>query len=716
MEWNIFNDWIDISLYQQMKDLVFRTSKKSDKYVLKRENEHFELFSDEPGQSAEEEYGLNYPGEILERIGERREITQKQVRALGLELAKTKNLQEDDMFIGEQLPTFLKKMDSTLGRQDPFFLAIRYLMDEKKKKDFYEDFIYYPFQSLAEMLLALSILPEDDRLWMSLQSKINTQLGKKREISVYENSRVYVWLVQHFQFRVRDYRKKDMDAIKYLMKLPFVNAACSSQAVRNKLFANGYSKEEIYFLNYLIIQKVCLPHMVSTSSITGEKLAIEVCRCFLDAEKEYPPQAYSLCSHLCSFYKHFKIKVNGSEGILDILADGVTVKNIPVFRVLYPHIGEKENLKNWKRLNLTDRKWDEIYSLLPLEEYDGCVTETLQVETDAGRMRGILARYRELTGKDYTERFWERYEYYWRDMYRRLCEFGIFPVVEMMRLFLEEYSQDAIAAKEKWQSMSMYMRDYMEHIQSYEAYGMMELLVNAAGISDDVELFHVTELLKSCFDNVKSGWHYNNTWKLDIIRPFLEVEEHQKLFSWIEEYIFQYHTKDYKKFLVHVLINEDNLLWLPKEDARTIYIAIQGETEEKSDSGKLRSLYLTEEECEKICSQEKFLQERKDLKEKMEELKELKGSFNNLIAKSRLQEGQFKKIKDFIFRCSYKVTNDAELMAASYIRALFTRDKVLLYTTREMGELFQLLSLLYTQGKVDLCSIKEYISKVEEKE
>lgn len=715
MEWNIFDEWVDEELYRQMSDLIFRTSTKRDKYALKKTNMDYELFEGEPGQSAEDAYGLNYPGEILERLGEHREITKKQVRSLGLALARSRNLQDDNMFIDDQLPAFMKKMQGMLGKNDLFFLGIRYLMEEKAGKDAYEKLISYPFQELSEILFALSVLPKDDGIWMAVKGKLNERLGKERKISVYENSKAYIWLAQNFQFRMKEYRKKDMDAVKALMKLPFVSISGSGQAVKEKLLANGYSEEELYFLNYTMFENVHLQGTVGTSSITAEKLAIETCRYYLNAEREWPMQIYALCSRLCAFYRSFAVKVNGREGILDTLAEMVTIKNVPSFQVLYPYTEKKENLRQWKRIDLTEHKWDSIYPWLPLQEYDECVTETLEAETDAAKIRGMLARYQEMTGKDFTQRFWDSYEYGYKKLFCHLCEYGAFSVVEMMKQFLEENRQDSDTAKKKWKSIAWYLSRYMERIQSYEAYAMLELLIDEAGISDILKPFSVTELLRGCFVE-DSSWRYRHIWKLEIFRPFLDAEEHQKLFSWIEEYIFQYHTGYYEKFLLQVLSKEDHLLWFPKEEARAIYLELQGKTGVYAETEELRRLYLTEEERETLRNREKMREERKEMKQKLEERKLLKRQFARMVAGSRKKEGQFHKIIDFLHQYSYRTREETEMIAVSYLRSLFMRERVVLYAAEDMRDLCRLFSTLYANGKMDLETIKEFISKVEEAE
>ena len=68
---------------------------------MRKEKEN-DLFYGAYKQSLEEEYGLYYPGEVLERMKEHRSMTKPVYRALGLALAKSDYLQEKCMFNGTQ--------------------------------------------------------------------------------------------------------------------------------------------------------------------------------------------------------------------------------------------------------------------------------------------------------------------------------------------------------------------------------------------------------------------------------------------------------------------------------------------------------------------------------------------------------------------------------------------------------------------------------------
>ena len=706
MEWKIFEERLDIPLYRQMEELVYLTSTKEDKYQRRQENERYALFGESTEKTMEEAYGLHYPGEVLERLWERREVTAKELKALGFALAKTKNLQEEGLFIGNQLPVFLKKLYAL--PEDAFLLGIRYLLEEREKKQFYEALFSYPYEEIAEILFVLSILPEDDDFWETVKKKLNAKLGTDREISVYENSGVYQYLVQNFQFRMKGYRKKDLDVLKYLMRLPFGSICGSGRLAGEKLMENGYASEEAAYLNYFLIRETNLPGRIDTDSITAEKLAIEVCRQFLSAEREYPDLAYELCSQLCAAYHSFEVKVQGFAGITDVLAEEIEVKNVKAFQVLYPY-SDKSGKEHWKRLRLTDSKWDVLYSVLEKKKYDECVLETLEWETDGKKLAESLTHYRELTGTDYRKRFWEQEHWKQLTVFRHLAEPGLIPVTGLMEQFLAEYQMDEKTAVDKWKNMLYYLYSYMKGIQSQESYAMLECYVKEMGIRDIANAFSVTELLEGCFKNIYSN--YSRYCELDLFRPFLEPEEHRHFFTWLDDYVFQNYTEYYQSFVFHILSREENLLWFPKEEAQAVYSGLREKLGDQKMPSILRKIYMTEEEQQKLKDMEELLEERRALKKQLDKIRDMKAAFSKMIAGSRKKAGQFLKILAFV---NYSDLEEAEDSAVSYLRSLFRRGQVYLYNAEDMGELTGLLSKLYACGKLELKEEKKFVNEVEE--
>lgn len=125
--------YVDISLLQQMKHLLFTLSSEDKQFTERQRNSLFG--QDVPVSPMEEQYGLNYPGEVLERYEERCGGGERQMRAIMLALAEGKNFLEGSMFVGRQLEQFLRKV--RLRAEGDFYLSCALFLfrikREKKK-------------------------------------------------------------------------------------------------------------------------------------------------------------------------------------------------------------------------------------------------------------------------------------------------------------------------------------------------------------------------------------------------------------------------------------------------------------------------------------------------------------------------------------------------------------------------------------------------------
>lgn len=119
MQLTSLGQYVDISLLVQMKHLLFKLSSEDKQFTERQRNSLFGQCV--PVSSMEEQYGLNYPGEVLERYEERCGGGERQMRAIMLALAEGKNLLEDSMFVGRQLEQFLRKV--RLRAEEDFYLS-----------------------------------------------------------------------------------------------------------------------------------------------------------------------------------------------------------------------------------------------------------------------------------------------------------------------------------------------------------------------------------------------------------------------------------------------------------------------------------------------------------------------------------------------------------------------------------------------------------------
>lgn len=711
MEWKIFEPLIDETLYVQMKELIYLSCTMEDKYRRKQAQEAFELFKKTASTSLKETYGLSYPGEVLERLGEHREITPKEIRTLGLALARTKELQENSMFVENQLSVFLRRLYALPMEKDPFLLCIRYILDDKNKTSYYNTLLQYAYTSVAEILAVLSFFPQDDAIWDRVKGRLNELLGKKRQISVQENLSVYVYLSQHFYFQMKGYRKKDLEVLKYLMRLPFSSVLGSGKLTEQKLKENGYDSMEILFLNCILLHEVKHSERIAVYSITAEKLAIEFCRQVLDAQQEYPEPFYEFCSTLCRIYKSFSPKVQGYEDLPTALGPLVKIKNVKSFFVLHPYMNDTDR-SHWMQIDLTDSKWDVLCGKLPTEKYDLCVTETLEAEQDTEKLKNSIFHYRELTGNDYTNRFWEERSWKNRSIFEHLVNKEVLPVANLMDAFLTEYLEDEKKAVDKWKNMVWYLHAYCKKVKHLTAYQVMERYTERIGVADLSHIFAAKEIWESCFKR-NDGYCRKNQYEMDLIREFLTPEQHQKLFSWIDAYIFQYHTEQYRVFLLHVLSQEKNLLWLPKEDATDIFQYLGDVIGEFELPTQLRKIYLSEQEQEELKRRELLKKEEQENRKLRQELKEIRDAFSVIVAKTRKKAGQFQKIDIFLKNCRHKHALGQYI--ASYLRDYFAREPVYLYEPQDLEDLVSLLTFLYCEKRMQLKEIKDIFCRVEER-
>lgn len=709
MEGKVLEQWFDIPLFSQMYEMIYQLSQKKEKYNIRKENERYALFPFECKESLEDIYDFRYPGEVLERLSEKTQVTKKQLRSLGLALGMTCSLQEENMFVGTQKTSFFKCLRECSKEDDPYILGIRYLLEENRKAELYSRILSYPFKEIEEILFVLWILPEDKNVWEQVKNTLNDCLGINRKISVFENAEVYLWITEHLQEKMNGYRKKDMDSLKYLIRLPFVNAAGSNR-LQEKLADNGYSIEEIRFLNMEMIWKTRLQEKIQRDSITAEKIALDVCRIFLGSKKKYPTPVYQLCDDLCSYYTNFSIKINGWENIFEALGQDLEVCNITSYKLLYGYKNKRHAEEKWKYIDLTDPVWIPLYEWMDRKEFEECVALTL-AEKEYGKeeLECYLKNYQKITGKEYLQHFWEKEDYMLHNVFERLSEWMVLDPVSLIQQLLEEYRSDKEKTVEKWHMMTFYLKKYMNSIKNAAAFEMLKLLIHEFGVSEECFLFPLAKIVRNslCLDSYDIRHK-----RLNLYRPFLGVEEHRMLFLWAEELVFFENPELYPKFLYEVLNDKDTLLWMPLDDARKIASELwQNEQFANYEQNQLRKLYLTKEEYEAYKNQISIQERRLELKREMINLQKLKKAFTVLVAKTKGKKEHIKELQHFVRFCSYANCKKACEIVVSYLKSESTAIRI--YSEKEIGTVLELLGTICRAGTADLETVRKVIDHVE---
>ena len=122
MEWKIYEEWLDITLYRQMTNLIYKLSSNEEKYKIYMQLKENDMFLEKPKVDMETAYGLHYPGEVLERIGEHLTWTKRTYRALGLALARMMPLFTGDLYVQwNSKESVLEKDETDSWRERPVF-------------------------------------------------------------------------------------------------------------------------------------------------------------------------------------------------------------------------------------------------------------------------------------------------------------------------------------------------------------------------------------------------------------------------------------------------------------------------------------------------------------------------------------------------------------------------------------------------------------------
>ena len=102
----------------------------------------------------------------------------------------------------------------------------------------------------------------------------------------------------------------------------------------------------------------------------------------------------------------------------------------------------------------------------------------------------------------------------------------------------------------------------------------------------------------------------------------LQPNQVLQLFFWIEESVYRFQPQKYFVFLLKVLEKEENLIWLPKEQAQDFWKKLMELGIEEAGSKKFRMLYMEKEEREKFYKEQEETAKQKKVAELEKQTKE----------------------------------------------------------------------------------------------
>lgn len=613
MKYEAYEEILDFHLFYQMRDLIVRSMENTLGGCKKRS-----FFGEiRPEQTIEEQYGLRYPGEVLERYQERCGEGRTILRAIALALADTGDILEQHMFIGSQKEAFLRKLRAFAGK-DIYLSGALYALSEKEgeRNRLREILLEYPFRSTQEVLYVLSVFCGEHSAWEKLYPSLVSFLGKNRTIRAYKNEDVFSWFIDLFEKEIKECRRKDGEILKALRELPFHHVKPDSKA-GIRLKENGYSEQEILYLNMKIPFLSRHKEKLVKNSIVMERIASAGCQSLLNAEVLEDKSLYKLCVDTLKKYQFFEIKLEGFAGLKQQLTNRVKIKNADLFCYLYERRSEESLPKEWFHIKImAESGWDELATRFHEQEYRALFEECFVAE-DMQDADFWLDHYEELTGERYEAVFWREERPCATVIFKRLVSQNKIDIADLFCRYVEEKKVMSEADLEgKWGIMLKYIREAGRRLYCHGIFQLWEVIISTYGIVSFIRFMGIKDLPERAVNGDRQ-WgtfytyygHKETFWaKLD----FLSWGESLQLFLWVEEYFYKMKPEYYNDFLCAFTKKKAKEL-LPADEGRALMdIVINTLPENASDINTLKKLFYDPEEWKSYLIEE---EERKKKKE-----------------------------------------------------------------------------------------------------
>lgn len=626
-----YEKFINIDLFNKIITFITNTSIKADAWATFREIEEKCIWLTKTNDSAiQDEYKFQYFGELLERYEERIGNNIKDIRAIALAVGYGSKLIENNMIIGTQLVNFISKIKN-IAQNDIYLKGALYLYDSQKYNTISEEFMNKNYTNTEELIFVLSIFYERmDDFFRKNKKQIIDLLGNSRNILVIGNVGIYAWLIKNLYKLICKDRKKDIALLRALTKIPtglqieeIETSKNENTTVCKELTNNGYSKEEIIYLNYLLLYYDTVPkRIIIGCSVIEEKIATNLCKILINSEKTYTEDVYDLIVDILYKYEKFYIKCYGYYKIKDVLDKELDIINPITFSEMYYALDT-----NLYSFNILDKKWDIVATKTEGVKYQEIFDKfLLNSKYDRKKLEESISKYNELTGKKYIESFLD----YNSD---RNLIFAL--LVNNNVIILKDILEYII--KNNIQKQDSHLKKYIDGINNRKSFELLKYLLR-------LNKYSIKEInaLGFNFSSMARTYIYSNDKKiydLNIERKFLNIKEHKILFNCLEKYIFYNKPYLYFGFLEEILKNDLICKLFRKEDLREMYLSLCEADSETYNKKWLQEKYLTAKEFNEICEHEKKEEELKKQKElleikqlvtkKFEEITE-KNSFENL--------------------------------------------------------------------------------------
>lgn len=704
-----FTTAVSIPLFNDICAFIEKTTAADTTVVIRELRANHLWFSHSTNDNIQEQYGFRYLGELLERFEERAGSDIRDIRAIALAIAHTKDLLTDDMFVGNQKHVFIRKLKA-LAPGDIYLTGALYLLDKDTigGHALLDALSRVQYRRTEELVFVMSLYADFAQAFGLYKTQLLDLLGVARSMSVIGNMGILSWLITRLHRIIKNHRSKDMALFRAMVTLPtsFVKAGDKPHDV---LLANGYTQDEIIYANAQALLYRPIRDTINTNSIVAEKIVIALCKTFINSEVTHSQDTYAYLAWLLVAYSSFEVKYQGYNGIIDAIKQDIHLSNPQTFIWLY-RINRTLDVFHFEILS---EKWDVLARDLDSAAYQRLFDRHLVGHRDeeAEQISERISKYDSLTGSLYLASFDSEFSYDRKDAFSLLVEKGF---VKLVDAFIGHKTQRKNA---KPSPIDEYIANYIKGIHSRKAFDFFRFLFEQYGFDKTNDTLHFETYRNNATSFI--DWFYHgpstsygdNRARFDVKRSFLSDDEHKELFGWLDACVYRYSPEKYVSFVVHMLLDPFIRSLYSAAELRHAYDMVRDLDDKtvKSHSGELKRVFLSEDELQAEREAEAARKAERERLAILERVKEMRAEFE------KETDGSFQSMLKYLdnHKYTFRGRDEAVVIAHEHL-AEFLKTKAFVMDINETGDFLEVCGQLIKAGVLPVAEFRQHLSSVKE--
>ena len=235
-------------------------------------------------------------------------------------------------------------------------------------------------------------------------------------------------------------------------------------------------------------------------------------------------------------------------------------------------------------------------------------------------------------GTDYRTVMFQKYDDKYNRIFQKLCDRHLLDPVRLTKSILLE---GAIRPDRK-EIYERYLGEYVRKADSPQKMRVLSLFSKKYSAAKLKDIFQIPDFWIQTVNIRKGSWRKFED--MNFLKGKLNVGMIRQLFRWVEEAVFREMTESYMEFLLYLLANKENKIWIPQDVGREMCKELEKYEGDASFMNYARKLYFNQEEID--AYNRRVEEERKSVaeKKKREEQQKVQNTIANLAC---LDEAKF---------------------------------------------------------------------------